>query len=916
MHRWPSINIRGGTGGSGGSSREIGGSGGTGEGPRVQIHNNTFFQSVDDDLKQLRQALTLVNVDDGWRRSGCLDGTRQDLLQEIIQWLETPSGTHNILWLHGVAGCGKSTISTSIFEHFHNRSRLGASIFLNRTKPAGIDAQAIIHSIAYWLANANPQVRATLCETLVRDPVLVNAPIGAQFRKLLLEPLVAAKNQDGPTIVIILDALDEIVEAESRRMLVSLLANQFRDIPPVFRFLITSRPDSDIASQFQGKSHITPLLLNIATATTKEDIILYLHRYMPIHGDDRNSIIEILGTRSGGLFIWAATACKFLGGHRPKLKLALLLSHPKIDDLYDLYTVALDNSAPWTDIHFPPDARAVLSALVLGQEPLTDKMMDSLLGLDDGTSAEVLECLGCVVQWAPGRSAQILHTSFRDYLTDFERSGSQPWFVKKETQSRFLALGCFHVLQDRLRFNICGLKNSHVLNSEVLDLPKRKEQYLSADLSYASRFWGNHLQNTESDNQICAELRTFMETSFLYWLEVLSLLEQVSIGSKILACAQEYVKTRDEDLELILYDAQRFLNGFAPVIAQSVPHIYISALPLAPLRAKIREIFAPKFPRTLHYTGPLDTNWLNLQKLIRGHTDSVGSVAFSPDGRWIVSGSNDKTVCIWDSETGAALGQPFTGHTNSVLSVAFSSDGKQIVSGSRDRTVRIWDSQTGATLGQPLMGHTDSILSVAFSPDGKQIASGAEDRTMRIWDSETGAALGQPLAGHTDSISSVTFSSDGKWIASGSHDRTIRIWDLETGTVLKQTLMGHKNSILSVIFSPDGKRIASSSRDRTVRIWDLDTGTTLGQPLKGHTAWIYSVTFSPDGKRIASGSGDRTVRIWDSITGTALGQPLTGHTDWVNSVAFSPDGKRIVSGSSDRTVCIWDSETGTTLGQP
>jgi hypothetical protein len=262
---------------------------------------------------------------------------------------------------------------------------------------------------------------------------------------------------------------------------------------------------------------------------------------MPNVGEDRNSTIETLATRSGGLFIWAATACRFLGGYMPKRKLELLLSGPN-SNLDQLYTVALQNSAPWTDGDFSTDACAVLGALVLSREPLTDKTIDSLLGLEQEVSSEVLKHLGCVVQWVPGQTARILHASFSDYLIDFDRSGSHSWFVEEKMQSRSLALGCFHVLHDRLRFNICGLKNSHLLNSEVLDLPERKKQCLSPDLSYASRFWANHLHNSGSDDEICAKLRNFMKTSFLYWLEVLSLLEQPSIASETLELARKYAQ--------------------------------------------------------------------------------------------------------------------------------------------------------------------------------------------------------------------------------------------------------------------------------------------------------------------------------------------------------------------------------------
>ncbi|KAG9076716.1 hypothetical protein FRC06_009352 [Ceratobasidium sp. 370] len=153
------------------------------------------------------------------------------------------------------------------------------------------------------------------------------------------------------------------------------------------------------------------------------------------------------------------------------------------------------------------------------------------------------------------------------------------------------------------------------------------------------------------------------------------------------------------------------------------------------------------------------------------------SVAFSSDGRRIVSGSSDKTVRIWDAQTGAALLRPLRGHSNLVTFVAFSSDDRRIVSGSDDKTMRIWDAQAGAALLDPLRGHSDSVRSVAFSSNGRRIVSGSDDKTVRIWDAQTGAALLDPLRGHSDSVRSVEFSSNGRRIVSGSEDYTVRIWD-------------------------------------------------------------------------------------------------------------------------------------------
>ena len=193
-----------------------------------------------------------------------------------------------------------------------------------------------------------------------------------------------------------------------------------------------------------------------------------------------------------------------------------------------------------------------------------------------------------------------------------------------------------------------------------------------------------------------------------------------------------------------------------------------------------------------------------------------------------------------------------------ILSVAWSPDGKKIVSGSDDNTVRIWDAATGELL-RTLVGHTSQVNTVAWSPDGTQIASGSLDRTIRIWNAFTGELL-KTLIGHTDWVTSVVWSSDGTHIASCSYDKTVRIWNAASGELLR-TLAGHAFLITSVAWSPDGKHIASGSADNTVRIWDAATGVLL-KTLAGNTDMVKSVAWSPDEKQIASGSFDGTMRIW------------------------------------------------------
>ncbi|HWR48507.1 MAG TPA: WD40 repeat domain-containing protein, partial [Pseudonocardiaceae bacterium] len=320
-----------------------------------------------------------------------------------------------------------------------------------------------------------------------------------------------------------------------------------------------------------------------------------------------------------------------------------------------------------------------------------------------------------------------------------------------------------------------------------------------------------------------------------------------------------------------------------------------------------------------------------------GHTDAVNSVAFSPDGHTVATGSTDRTVRLWDVADPAhpkLRGPPLTGHTNLVLSVVFSPDGRTLATGSGDQTVRLWnvtDPAHPSPLGPPLTGHTDYVNAVAFSQDGHILASGSTDRTVRLWnvaDPAHPTPLGPPLTGHTDNVGAVAFNPDGHILASGSTDRTVRLWNVTDPahpTPLGQPLTGHTDYVNAVAFSPDGHSLASGSSDRTVRLWNVTDPahpTPLGQPLTGHTNWVTTVAFSPDGHSLASGSTDQTVRLWnvtDPAHPTPLGPPLTGHTNNVGAVAFSPDGHTLASGDWDRTVRLWnvtDPAHPTPLGQP
>jgi WD40 repeat protein len=227
-------------------------------------------------------------------------------------------------------------------------------------------------------------------------------------------------------------------------------------------------------------------------------------------------------------------------------------------------------------------------------------------------------------------------------------------------------------------------------------------------------------------------------------------------------------------------DIRTFVTRFASsACSLSTPHLYISALPLCPESSWVYAHYARRTQGVMCMKG-FAMGTARHAVLLKLDADSVVlSIAYSPDGTRIASGSHDHTIRVWDAHTGAIVAGPFQGHTDWVTSVAFSPDGTRIVSGSDDRTIRVWDAHTGAIVASPFQGHTHSVRSVAFSPDGTRIVSGSGDHTIRVWDAHTGAIVAGPFQGHTHSVTSVALSPDGTRIVSGSHDRTIRVWGLD-----------------------------------------------------------------------------------------------------------------------------------------
>jgi WD40 repeat protein len=296
-----------------------------------------------------------------------------------------------------------------------------------------------------------------------------------------------------------------------------------------------------------------------------------------------------------------------------------------------------------------------------------------------------------------------------------------------------------------------------------------------------------------------------------------------------------------------------------------------------------------------------------LVRTLEGHSYYVSGVAVTPDGKLAVSASGDKTLKVWDLETGDAR-RTLQGHSLPVRGVAVTTDGKRVVSASEDKTLKVWDLETGHPLCT-MVGHNNFVHGVAVTPDGRRAVSASQDKTLKVWDLESGRTL-HTLEGHSDAVRGVAVMADGKRAVSASHDGTLKVWDLETGLTLR-TLEGHSRWVSGVAVATNGPWAVSASGDNTLKVWDLETGRAL-HTLKGHSDSVRGVAVTLDGKRAISASADNTLKVWDLETGHES-RIIEGHSGSVTGVAVTPDGRRAISASADNTLKVWDLEAGRAL---
>ncbi|KAK7686162.1 hypothetical protein QCA50_010382 [Cerrena zonata] len=890
------------------------------------LHNTLVTFKISEDVSALLESDLMrslkpssMNLANSKRRP-CLFGTRTTILDHITEWALQREGhqQQNILWLHGVAGSGKSTIATTIAEHFDKIGRRGAYLFFERSKN---DPASIVRTLAHKLAEFDSSICKEICDSIKAKRGIAEESLENQFVRLLQRPLIAAAEKLTGPIVIVLDALDECGDEDSRRLILKLLVEELPKLPPIFRFLFTSRRERDVDNLIiSNPLSIKPLWLRTKVGRHDSDVHKYIRSEMKEirelnsdHGlsDDwpGENTIDKLAEYSEGLFIWVSTVSKFLRDEtNPVEQLRVLLTSRNIQGLDSLYATALEVSCRWTQDQSWDHFRSVMAAVLFSRKQLNDQTIDRLLGLSDANPCRVvLARLQCLLDYTPGGPIRPLHASFRDYLIDEKRSGEKPWSLSSFNPEHHLASCCFTVMSNQLCFNICKVKSSYWSGNVETNLGRTRKEAISLELEYASNYWSDHLSAVHTRNDpLILMLGQFSHTQLLFWLELVSL--QVS-DSLWTACSNisTFIKNYNPDLSDLWEDVKDFIVRFHPIIVGLLPHMYLSALPFTPPQSQIRKIYGPLFPNTVQVfteeATPNDTLG----------TGGITYIGFSPDGKMLVCCFRDGSVQIRRTSDYVILSEYSSLHQLDGIQVAKLGLNNSVVYCLIGQgTLVAWERESTATV--TLYPASVSDFEVQLLPSSERVLAVCADGSIYVWTREgLNLKFGLLVIKVADTnLTSIAVANNGQVAVSGSAGE-VMILDLELdlpSVITSFKINGDSQPILT--FSSDNMFLAVAGDRQGVYIWSMKTEESvilsLGT-LSNLTPFyqyknLISITWINLEHILAIGFNDGSVSLFNIDAKQVVVYALCDINRKSMHVAVSPDGTTLAAGSSN--IHIWD----------
>jgi NACHT domain len=489
--------------------------------------------------------------------SGCMEGTRLDILERINTWM-TDFDAPNILWVKGHPGVGKSAISSSLVEQLGAEKRLGSRFFFQRQAATSMTTSALWRTVAYDLARRYPALRKHLLAALKEDEAIpATVDINKLFRQLIEEPIVASGEIPPERLpIVVIDALDECggldgQHSDARRSLMRTLGSWSR-LPGRFKLVVTSRDESDIARVFSRTKH-DPIKISagqMVEAQSSQDIRTFVmnqlqERVLDQYDDALPSnwpgpqIVDDLVVKAAGLFIWAQTVVTFISKGEPQQRLNLVLKGSGTGDMNTLYSQILSTAFGGANNEEIDNLRRVLGTVTLAKEPLPFLSLRQLLSLEAPTVRHICNGLQSILESKD--TLRFHHQSFVDFLIDPDRC--PPIFlIRPKQESRSLTLACLKTMKRELKFNICHLESSYLRNNDIPDVDSRIKECIPLHVSYSCQFWARHLGETAFDTEILDCVEYFMSGQFLFWLEVLSLTKRVNIASSMLLLLVDWLK--------------------------------------------------------------------------------------------------------------------------------------------------------------------------------------------------------------------------------------------------------------------------------------------------------------------------------------------------------------------------------------